>query len=139
MENEVIQYFIYKKDGEEQLIRLYGTNMQFFDYDGEWKPVKQNNWNLNDEWHEITPLHANKIINSKYKYYLYEKGATKLVRLVNDIIVQIYDEDKQVWIKTPNGEWVNSILLEGDDDFKPITKEMVDVYITNINSKKMTR
>ena len=142
MGDDMFQYFICnKKDiSEELLVRLVGKNLEYLDYDGNWKEYNNSGFNGANEYREITKLQADALINKKYKFYIYNKGVSKLVRLFNGIHLQIYDEEKEQWISAPNAEWLKSILLEGDDDFIQISNEQAKQYTeTKINNKKITR
>ena len=69
------------------------------------------------------------------KYYMRKTGA--IVRVTDGVVLE-YLNSECSWI--PNQEWFVSMFVDGEDDYKELTKEQVDNFInTKLNSKKMTR
>ena len=82
----------------------------------------------------------NKIKNSFYKFYFCKKREPKiLIRIYNDVYLQIYDEDNNIWKNAPNTTWIADILYDGDPDFEEISSEVAKAYIESKINKKMTR
>ncbi len=146
-----MQYFIYTNGSsvEQIIIRLNDSkNAEYFDYDGSWKKCDLSKLKLCGEVQEITESQFRKIQDNNYKYYFCKKREPKLlVRIFNEIYLEIYDENSNTWKKAPNSTWLSNILYDGDSDFEEINAKDAFIYknsiieknINNENNKKMTR
>lgn len=137
-----MQFFIYRKknSSENIIIRVNDDKTtEFFDYDGEWKAYNMES--LDGEVHEITEQMFQNIKNSKYKFYFCNKRGHKLlVRIFNDLYLQIYDINANVWKKPVNNTWLSNILYDGDPDFEEVNVNDAASYISEIiNNKKKVR
>ena len=62
-----------------------------------------------------------------------------LIRIFNDVYLQIYYEDNNIWKNAPNTTWIADILYDGDPDFEEISSEVAKAYMDTKINKKMTR
>ena len=69
------------------------------------------------------------------KYYMRSSGI--YVRVINDVYLECLNSECR-WV--PNQEWFVSMFVDGEDEFKELAKEDVEMYINNkMKSKKMIR
>ena len=141
-----MQYFICNKKNslEKVIIRINDSDntqyVEYFDYDGNFKKCDLINLNLGDEVQEISPSQFEKIKNANYKFYFCKKTEPMLlIRIFNDVYLQIYDEDNNIWKNAPNTTWIADILYDGDPDFEEISSEVAKAYMDTKINKKMTR
>ena len=98
-----MQYFICNKKNSKEniIIRINDSDntqyVEYFDYDGNFKKCDLVNLNLGDEVQEISPSQFEKIKNANYKFYFCKKTEPMLlIRIFNDVYLQIYDEDSVI-------------------------------------------
>ena len=140
-----MQYFICNKKNslEKVIIRINDSDntqyVEYFDYDGNFKKC-ESNLDLDDEIKEISYNQFEKIKNDNYKFYFCKKrNPMILIRIFNDVYLQIYDEDNNIWKNAPNTTWIADILYDGDSDFEEISYEVAKAYMDTKINKKMTR
>ena len=139
-----MKYFICNKNNSQEqiIIRIEDNNknLQYLDYDGNFKDCYLNILNLHDKVEEINEHQFYKIKNSFYKFYFCKKSEPKiLIRIYNDLCLQIYDEDNNIWKNAPNNTWITDILYDGDPDFEEISPDVAKAYMDSKINKKMTR
>ena len=139
-----MQYFICsrKNSNEKTIIRINDNPqcVEYFDYDGSFKKCDLLKLNLSDEMREISASQFEKIKNDNYKFYFCKKRDPMiLIRIFNDVYLQIYDEDNNIWKNAPNTTWIADILYDGDSDFEEISYEVAKAYMDTKINKKMTR
>lgn len=138
------QFLVYDKDKslDNILIRIdENKNIEFFDYDGIWKNGQNLPLQVLKNSRMITEEEFTKIKNSKFKFYFCKKSVPfLLLRIINDLYIQVYDLNKLEWKKINNLNWLVDILNDGDPDFVEIPLIDAFNYINSLEKqKKKTR